>query len=157
MDRHSSIPFRSHLLRPIASIIERCKAFFGKFAKKTVVQVPNQKEKQQNWSFVIERTWKAAARLDLEQGALDQVQCQLLSMLSADVRLMIYDYILCSPGPVVHIVARRDGNLGTCAPSLISSQTEMSRVRSAHRFSISDVVFSIAFGENTNTDSPGLS
>lgn len=117
MDRQSSKPLRSHFLRPIVSMIERCKAFLKKFSKRTVVQVPNQEEDQQNGSLMIEPT-REAAHLDLEQGELDQVQCPLLSMLPADVRLMIYSYILCSPGPVVHIVTRHDGNLGTYAPFL---------------------------------------
>ena len=43
--------------------------------------------------------------------ASDQPQCSFLSDLPAEVRVMIYDYVLCIPVPVVHIVRRKDGSL----------------------------------------------
>lgn len=41
----------------------------------------------------------------------DQPQSAFLSALPAEVRLVIYQNVLCVPAPVVHIVRRKDGTL----------------------------------------------
>ena len=42
----------------------------------------------------------------------NQLDCRLLNKVPPEVRVMIYELVLCLPVPVVHIVKRKDGSLG---------------------------------------------
>lgn len=115
--------FPELVLRPVACIINGCRP------PRRKDKLGSERTKDTHFSTKVETAYpisdlqkhpdtesyplKTKERLfwGFELQALDQPQCALLSDLPAEIRVMIYAYVLCVPVPVVHIVRRKDGSL----------------------------------------------
>ena len=111
------------VLRPIACVANSCRPskrrssqgaqFADTYPHRTKVQATIQSIDTHERSNV--ETYQLEIKADLSQksqrNVCDQAQCSFLSKLPAEVRVMVYHYVLCVPVPVVHVVKRKDGSL----------------------------------------------